>query len=69
MHITRRAFLCTVGLGLRGAVVPVSAQHRRNVRVGHTGITWPWGNAPGPGAARLADPNAIEQIVRDVSGS
>jgi len=68
MPITRRAFSRTVGLGLLGAAFPVSAQRRLNVRVGHTGITWPWGNAPGPGAARLADPNAIEQIVRDVSG-
>ncbi|PYR28048.1 MAG: xylose isomerase [Acidobacteria bacterium] len=68
MPITRRAFSRTVGLGLLGAAFPVSAQRRLNVRVGHTGITWPWGNAPGPGAAKLADPNAIEQIVRDVSG-
>ena len=59
MPITRRAFSRTVGLGLLGAAFPVSAQRRLNVRVGHTGITWPWGNAPGPG----------EQIVRDVSGS
>ena len=67
MRITRRAFSRTVGFGLLGAALPVSAQRRRNVRVGHTGITWPWGNAPGPGAARLADPSAIEQIVKDVS--
>jgi inosose dehydratase len=68
MQITRRAFSRTVGLGLLGTAVPVSAQRQRNVRVGHTGITWPWGNAPGAGAARLADPTAIEQIVSDVSG-
>jgi inosose dehydratase len=68
MQITRRAFSRTVGLGLLGTAVPVSAQRQRNLRVGHTGITWPWGNAPGAGAARLADSTAIEQIVRDVSG-
>jgi inosose dehydratase len=68
MRITRRAFSRTVGLGLLGTAVPVSAQRQRNLRVGHTGITWPWGNAPGAGAARLADSTAIEQIVRDVSG-
>jgi inosose dehydratase len=34
--------------------------------VGHTGITWPWGNAPGPGP-RLADASAIERVVQDVS--
>jgi len=68
MHITRRAFSRTAGLALLGAALPASAERRRNVRVGHTGITWPWGNAPGPGAARLADPHAIEQVVTDVSG-
>ena len=68
MQITRRAFSRTVYLGLLGTALPVSAQRQRNVRVGHTGITWPWGNAPGAGAARLADATAIEQIVRDVSG-
>jgi inosose dehydratase len=68
MHITRRAFSRTAGLALLGAALPASAERRRNVRVGHTGITWPWGNAPGPGAARLADPHAIEQVVKDVSG-
>jgi inosose dehydratase len=68
MQITRRAFSRTVGLGLLGTAVPVSAQRQRNLRVGHTGITWPWGNAPAAGAARLADSTAIEQIVRDVSG-
>jgi inosose dehydratase len=67
MHSTRRAFSRTVGLGLLGAALPVSAQRQRNVRVGHTGITWPWGSAPGA-AARLADPNAIEHVVKDVSG-
>jgi inosose dehydratase len=68
MHLTRRAFSRTVSFGLLGAAWPVSAQRQRNVSVGHTGITWPWGNAPGPGAARLDDRNAIEQIVKDVSG-
>jgi inosose dehydratase len=68
MQITRRAFSRTVGLGLLGTAWPVSAERQRIVRVGHTGITWPWGNAPGAGSARLADSTAIEQIVRDVSG-
>jgi inosose dehydratase len=67
MHSTRRAFSRTVGLGLLGAALPVSALRQRNVRVGHTGITWPWGSAPGA-AARFADPNAIEHVVKDVSG-
>jgi inosose dehydratase len=67
MAITRRTFSRTVGLGLLGAALPVSAQPRRNIRVGHTGITWPWGSAPGPGPARLADASAIERVVQDVS--
>jgi len=66
MAISRRTFSRTVGLGLLGAALPVSAQPRKNIRVGHTGITWPWGNAPGPGS-RLADASAIERVVQDVS--
>ena len=67
MPITRRTFSRTLGLGLLGAAWPVAAQRPRNLRVGHTGITWPWGNAPGPGPARLADSSAIEEIVKDLS--
>ena len=66
MAITRRTFSRTVGLGLIGAAIPGSAQHRLNVRVGHTGITWPWGNAPG-GPARLTGPDPIAEVVRDIS--
>ena len=65
MPITRRTFSRTVGLGLLGAALPVSAQALRDIRVGHTGITWPWGTGPGP--ARLADASAIERVVQDVS--
>lgn len=67
MPVTRRTFARTVGLGLLGAACPAAAQRPRNLRVGHTGITWPWGNAPGPGPSKLADPSAIEAIVKDVS--
>jgi inosose dehydratase len=67
MPITRRTFSRTLGFGLLGTALPVFAQRQRNVSVGHTGITWPWGNAPGPGPASLADPSAIEQIVKDLS--
>jgi inosose dehydratase len=67
MPITRRTFSRTLGFGLLGTALPVSAQRQRNVRVGHTGITWPWGNGPGPGPATLADPSAIEEIVKDLS--
>jgi inosose dehydratase len=67
MPITRRTFTRTVGLGLVAAALPVSAQPRRNLRVGHTGITWPWGNGPGPGPSTLADPGAIELVVKEVS--
>lgn len=68
MPITRRTFAHTISLGLLGAALPAAAaQHHRNLKVGHTGITWPWGNPPGPGPARLADASAIEQVVKDVS--
>jgi inosose dehydratase len=66
-RLTRRAFGRTLSLGLAGAALPVAAQRKRNVQVGHTGITWPWGNAPGPGPAKLADQSAIEAVVKDVS--
>jgi inosose dehydratase len=67
MPITRRTFSHTLALGLLGAAVPVSAQRRRAVRVGHTGITWPWGNAAGASPARLGDAAAIETVVKDVA--
>jgi inosose dehydratase len=70
MTITRRTFSRTVGLGLVGAALPVAAQKKLNVKVGHTGITWPWGNAPGgPGGGppRLTGPEPIAEVVRDVS--
>jgi inosose dehydratase len=67
MSITRRSFSRTVGLGLVGAALPAAAQRKLNVRVGHTGITWPWGNAPGGGPARLTGPEPIAEVVRDIS--
>jgi inosose dehydratase len=67
MRIDRRTFSRLVALATAGAAVPGYAQRTLNIRVGHTGITWPWGNPPGPGPMRLADPAAIEQIVKDIS--
>ena len=67
MVSTRRTFSCALGLGLLGAALPASAQRRLNVKVGHTGITWPWGNAPGGGPARLTGPEPIVEVVREVS--
>lgn len=68
MRIDRRTFSRLVALAAAGAVVPVQSQQKLNMQVGHTGITWPWGNPPGAGPMRLADPAAIEQIVKDISG-
>ena len=68
MRINRRAFSQLVASAAIGTVVPLHGQKKLNIRIGHTGITWPWGNPPGPGPMRLADPAAIEQIVRDISG-
>lgn len=67
MRIDRRTFSKVAALAAIGAAVPVEAQRKLNIRVGHTGITWPWGNPPGPGPMRLADPPAIEQIVKDIA--
>ena len=68
MNINRRTFARTLGMGLAAAAIPLHGQKKLNLRVGHTGITWPWGNAPGaPGPMKLADPAAIEQIVKDVA--
>src|SRR5688572_26065380 len=67
MQIDRRTFSRLVALAMAGAAVPVQSQRKLNIQVGHTGITWPWGNPPGPGPMRLADPAAIEQIVKDIA--
>jgi inosose dehydratase len=67
MRIHRRTFSRLVALAAAGAALPVHAQKKLNLRIGHTGITWPWGNPLGPGPARLADPAAIEQIVKDIA--
>ena len=68
MRIDRRGFSRLVALATAGAAIPVHSQQKLNIRIGHTGITWPWGNPPGPGPMRLADPAAIEQIVKDIAG-
>jgi inosose dehydratase len=67
MRIDRRTFSKMAALAAVGAAVPLEAQKKLNIRVGHTGITWPWGNPPGPGPMRLAEPAAIEQIVKDIA--
>ena len=67
MKIDRRAFSRTLALAAAGAALPAYAQQKLNIRIGHTGITWPWGNPPGGGPMRLADPPAIDQIAKDVS--
>ncbi|MEZ5284897.1 MAG: sugar phosphate isomerase/epimerase [Vicinamibacterales bacterium] len=68
MSITRRAFTSTVALTLASQALPAWAR-RLNIPVGHTGITWPWGNAPRgtPGPTRLTGPEPIEEVVRDIA--
>jgi inosose dehydratase len=68
MRINRRAFSQLLASAAIGTAIPLHAQKKLNIRIGHTGITWPWGNPPGPGPMRLADPAAIEQIGKDISG-
>lgn len=57
-HMDRRTFTQALALGLGTAALPVWAQGRRNLHVGHTGITWPWGQIGGGGQGRAASPAA-----------
>ncbi len=66
MSITRRTFSQSVGLGLVGAALPAWAQNL-NIPIGHTGITWPWGNAPNTRPPKLTGPEPIEQVVADLA--
>jgi inosose dehydratase len=62
MHarIDRRAFSKTLALGLGAAALPFAeAQKRRNVKIGHTILTW---------AMPLAEPAEIERGIRDIAG-
>ena len=55
----RRTFAKTAALGLGLARLPfASAQKRRTVKIGHTGLTW---------SMPLAEPVLIEQAMRDVA--
>jgi len=78
-YIGRRQFLEMAGIG---SALPVLAQQKRNLKIGHTGITWVQpppprpadaGGAPpaagrGGGGPRRGDPAYIEGIFKDVSG-
>ena len=68
MRIGRRSFSRLVALAGIGAAVPLHSQRPLKIRIGHTGITWSWGNAPGQGPMRLGDPAAIEQVVKEIAG-
>src|SRR5262245_62657465 len=52
MKMDRRTFTQTIALGLGALSVPAWAQARRNVKIGHTGITWPGGRIAGAGRGR-----------------
>src|SRR5437763_1239311 len=85
-RIDRRDFLKAAGISAGwAATVPAWAQQRkRNVKIGHTGITWvqpspprpPADTSPSPpppanrglGGPRRVDPVYIEGIFKDVSG-
>ncbi len=80
-QIERRDFLKAAGLSTGLATVfPGFAQRKRNLKIGHTGITWVASPAPRPAAAdgaqpagrgpavpRPVDPAWIEQIFKEVS--
>lgn len=76
MAMTRRTATQALLLGLGAAsltAVPVWTQKKRNIRIGHTGITWPGGQISagrGPGAPPAppkVNADAIETIFKDVS--
>ena len=78
-HIGRRQFLEMAGIG---STLPLLAQRKRNLKIGHTGITWVQPPPPRPanadgappaagrggGGPRRVDPDYIENIFKDVSG-
>jgi len=76
MAMTRRTATQALLFGIGAAslaAVPAWAQKKRNIRVGHTGITWPGGQISagrGPGAPPAppkVSADAIETIFKDVS--
>jgi inosose dehydratase len=76
MAMTRRTATQALLLGIGAAsltAVPVWTQKKRNIKVGHTGITWPGGQIStgrGPGAPPAPpkiNAEAIETIFKDVS--
>ena len=66
MIVSRRTFSHALAAGLAASATTAWAQRTRRVKIGHTGITWPWGNSPSSGST-LANPDAIRTVVRDVS--
>lgn len=70
-NMNRRRFTQSLVAGLGALSLPAWAQGRKNLKLGHTGITWPWGEvrgvAPSPSGVRAIDPQAIEMVVRDVA--
>lgn len=79
-QMDRRRFLKAAGLA---ASFPAWAQRKRNLKIGHTGITWvqpppprppasadaaPPAGGRGGGGPRRVDPAYIEGIFKDVSG-
>src|SRR5690606_20495414 len=66
-----RTFNQSLALGLTALSLPVWAQGRKDLKLGHTAITWPWGRMPGGGGrgagAPQVDPDAVETVFRDLS--
>jgi inosose dehydratase len=76
MAMTRRTATQALLLGIGAAsltAVPAWTQKKRNIKIGHTGITWPGGQISagrGPGAPPTppkVNADAIETIFKDVS--
>jgi inosose dehydratase len=70
MRMHRRTFNQSLAVGLGALSLPVWAQGRKDLKLGHTGITWPWGRMPGAGGRGgppLVDSRAVETVFRDLS--
>lgn len=69
MKMDRRTFGKALTAGFGMLALPAWAQGRKNLRLGHTGITWPWGEirTGTRGGPRDVDRAAVEAVFRDVS--
>lgn len=59
----------SLAAGLGAAAIPAWAAKKRKIQIGHTGLTWIplGGNGPAPAVNPLADPQYVDQAIKDIS--